>query len=45
MLLIQSIIFLYDPIAVGKILDNHPVLSLDIEFAKYMKVKPQDKRL
>jgi hypothetical protein len=45
MLLVKSIIFLYEPNAVGEILNNHPVLSLDIEFAKYMKLKPQEKRL
>ncbi len=41
MLLVQNIIFLYDIVVTDEILDNQPLLSIDIEFAKYMKVKPE----
>ena len=40
MLLVQNIIFLYDIAPADEILDNQPLLSIDIEFAKYMKIKP-----
>ena len=43
MLLVQSIIFLYDDVATEDMLENLPVLSIDIEFAKFMKVKQQNK--
>ena len=41
MLLVQNIIFLYDIVVTDEILDNQPLLSIDIEFAKYMKVKSE----
>ena len=40
-LIVQSILYLFDSTN-ERILQDKPLLSLDIEFAKFMKIKPEN---